>query len=75
MLHKPNQVMQRVPKLIKMTVIASRQRRGDVTKTANNTGYSPSHCSRVMRGQRNNDTILSEAYRITRRRVKNSQLS
>jgi hypothetical protein len=67
--------MKRVPKLIKMTVIASRQRRGDVTKVAVNTGYSISHCSRVIRGERNNETILSEAYRLTYRRVKNSELA
>ena len=67
--------MQRVPKLIKMTVIASRQRRGDVTKVSDNTGYSVSYCSRVMRGIRNNEAILSAAYRLTRRRVKNSLLS
>lgn len=67
--------MKRVPKLIKMTVIASRQRHGDVTKVAENMNYSVSHCSRVIRGERNNDSILSEAYRITRRRVKNSELA
>ena len=67
--------MKQVSKLIKMTIIASRQRRGDVTKVANNTGYSTSHCSRVIRGERNNAAILQEAYRITRRRVKNSDLS
>lgn len=66
--------MKRVPKLIKQTIIASRQRRGDVTKVAENTGYSISHCSRVIRGIRNNDRILQEAYRITRRRIKNSEL-
>ena len=67
--------MKRVPKLIKMTIIASRQRRGDVAKVATNTDYSVSHCSRVIRGLRNNERILSEAYRITRRRVKNSDLA
>lgn len=67
--------MNKVPKLIKMTIIASRQRRGDVTKVADNTGYSVSYCSRVMRGIRNNSIILSEAYRLTRRRLKNSDLA
>ena len=64
-----------VPKLIKMTVIASRQRRGDVTKVAEATGYSVSHVSRVIRGHRNNASILSAAYRMTRRRIKNSELA
>ena len=42
----------------KVYVIASRQRRGDVSKTAENTGFSPSYVSRVFRGLRNNETIL-----------------
>jgi DNA-binding IscR family transcriptional regulator len=67
--------MKRVPKLIKMTVIASRQRRGDVTKVAEATGYSVSYVSRVIRGVRNNEFILSTAYRMTRRRIKNSELA
>ena len=55
----------------KVYVIASRQRRGDVSKTAENTGFSPSYVSRVFRGLRNNETILSEGYRIASRRMKN----
>ena len=55
----------------KAYVIASRQRRGDVTKTAVNTGFSVSYVSRVFRGLRNNETILSEGYRIASRRMKN----
>ena len=42
----------------KVYVIASRQRRGDVSKTAENTGFSPSYVSRVFRGLRNNESIL-----------------
>jgi DNA-binding IscR family transcriptional regulator len=55
----------------KVYVIASRQRRGDVSKTASNTGFSPSYVSRVFRGLRNNESILSEGYRIASRRMKN----
>ena len=55
----------------KVYVIASRQRRGDVSKTAENTGFSPSYVSRVFRGLRNNESILSEGYRIASRRMKN----
>ena len=55
----------------KVYVIASRQRRGDVSKTADNTGFSPSYVSRVFRGLRNNESILSEGYRIASRRMKN----
>ena len=67
--------MKRVPKLIKMTVIASRQRRGDVTRVAQDLGYSASYVSRVFRGLRNNEAILSRGYQVTRRRVKNSDLA
>lgn len=66
--------MTRVSKLIKQTVIASRQRRGDVTRIAEITGYTPSYVSRVLNGTRNNEYILSQAYRMTRRRKKNSEL-
>jgi len=55
----------------KVYVIASRQRRGDVSKTASNTGFSTSYVSRVVRGLRNNESILSEGYRIASRRMKN----
>lgn len=64
-----------IPKLIKMTIIKSRQRRGDVTKVAGNTGYSVSYVSRVIRGLRNNESILNNAYRLTFRRLKNSELA
>lgn len=63
-----------IPKLIKMTMIKARQRRGDVTKVAENTGYSTSYVSRVIRGLRNNESILNNAYRLTFRRLKNSEL-
>ena len=62
----------RIPKLIKMTVFLSRKRRGDITRIADDTMYSISHVSRVTRGLRNNDTILNHAYKISYRRVKNS---
>lgn len=62
----------RIPKLIKMTVFLSRKRRGDVTRIADETGYSASYVSRVTRGLRNNEQILSEAYRMSYRRIKNS---
>ena len=64
--------MTKVPKLIKMSVFLSRKRRGDITRIAEDTMYSPSYVSRVTRGLRNNETILSHAYRISYRRVKNS---
>ena len=63
----------RIPKLIKMTVFLSRKRRGDINRIAEDTMYSPSYVSRVTRGLRHNETILSHAYRISYRRIKNSE--
>ena len=65
----------RIPKLIKMTVFLSRKRRGDITRIANDTMYSPSYVSRVTRGIRNNEMIMDHAYRISYRRIKNSDLA
>lgn len=67
--------MARVPKLIKMSVFLSRKRRGDITRIADDMDYSVSHVSRVTRGLRNNEQILNHAYRISYRRVKNSELA
>lgn len=65
----------RVPTLIKRTVINSRKRRGDVTNVAERTGFSASYVSRVLNGTRSNEFILSTAYKMLRRRIKNSELA
>lgn len=46
----------------KLAVISPRMRLGDVTAIAAKTGYDQSHVSRVLRGIRANDTIVSAAY-------------
>lgn len=44
--------------------------RGDYSKIAENTGYSPSYVWRVLNGERGqNQTILAEARRVVYRRV------
>ena len=65
----------RIPKLIKMTVFLARKRRGDITRIADDTMYSPSYVSGVTRGIRNNETIMDHAFRISYRRIKNSDLA
>lgn len=66
--------MKQVSKLIKLTKFRARQRRGDVTKVAYRTGYSVSYVSRVLNGICNNKSVINEAYRMTYRRKKNSEL-
>ena len=67
--------MYKVSKLIKVTKFRARQRRGDVTKIADRTGYSVSYVSRVLNGISTNQSIINEAYRMTYRRKKNSELA
>lgn len=43
--------------------VASRLKRGDISDLAAYTGYDRSHVSRVLRGERNNDAIVNEAYK------------
>ena len=46
----------------KIAAVRSRLRRGDVSTIAALTGYDPSHVSRVIRGERNNPSIVDKAY-------------
>ena len=60
----------------KLAFFKARQRRGDVTNVAENTGYSVSHTSNVIAGRRSvPQTMANEMYSITRRRTKNSELA
>lgn len=48
-----------------------RSRRGDVTRIADETGYSVSHISNVKAGRRRiNNEIANAMYYVSRRRVK-----
>lgn len=58
----------------KLNVIATRKRRGDVTKVANRTGYSVSYVSEVLNYQYSNDAIVNAAYDIARKRKQRNSL-
>jgi hypothetical protein len=58
----------------KLNVIATRKRRGDVTKVALRTGYSVSYVSEVLNFQYNNDAIVNAAYDIARKRKQRNSL-
>jgi hypothetical protein len=58
----------------KLSFFTARKRQGDVTRIAENTGYSLSHVVNVMNGNRTvSQTMANEMYNISRRRVKNSE--
>ena len=55
----------------KLQAIAQCRRTGDNATIAAKTGYDPSHVSRVLRGQRNNESIVNVAYAsMSKRKVK-----
>ena len=58
----------------KLSFFTHRQRTGDVTRIADETGYSVSHVSNMINGVRRiNDTVANAMYNLTRRRQKNEQ--
>jgi len=58
----------------KLSFFTHRQRTGDVTRLAEETGYSTSHISNMINGARRiNDTVANAMYMLTRRRMKNEQ--
>jgi len=57
----------------KLSFFTHRQRTGDVTRIAGETGYSVSHVSNMINGVRKvTDTAANAMYMITRRRQKNA---
>ena len=58
----------------KLAFYKARQRQGDTTRLAEETGYSVSHVSNVTNGRRRvNNTIANAMYMVTRRRQKNAE--
>jgi hypothetical protein len=56
----------------KVSRINRKLRIGDVTKVAETTGFSTTHVSDVLSGKYFNDSIVNEAYDMTRGRISNS---
>ena len=56
----------------KLVFFTHRRRQGDVTRIADETGYSVSHVTNMINGVRKiNDTVANAMYMLTRRRQKN----
>ena len=63
----------RLNRTAKQAFYVARSRKGDVTRLSENTGYSVSHISNVLAGRRSvNNTIANSMYRMSYRRMKNS---
>jgi hypothetical protein len=60
----------------KLAFYNARKRSGDVARLSEVTGYSTSHITNVMNGNRSiNPTIANAMYRISARRAKTSELA
>lgn len=58
----------------KLSFFNNRKRNGDVTRIADETGYSVSHISNMTSGTRRvTDDVANAMYNLTRRRIKNSE--
>lgn len=62
---------QNLPVAFKIASYNRAQRRGDVSRIAEETGYSQSMVSRTLRGLRNNVTIVNKGYRLVKDRQSN----
>lgn len=59
----------------KLSFFNNRRRSGDVTRIADETGYSVSHISNMINGTRRvTDEVANTMYMVARRRTKNSEL-
>jgi len=68
--------MKKLNRTAKLAFYTARNRKGDVDRIAENTSYSVSHISNVVAGRRSvPQDIANEMYRISRRRMKNSELA
>lgn len=68
--------MSRLNKTAKLAFYNARKRQGDVYTTSENTGYSESHIVNVLSGNRSTPQLVAnELYRISRRRMKNTELA
>jgi hypothetical protein len=60
----------------KLAFYNARKRSGDVARLSETTGYSTSHITNVMNGNRSVNPIIANAmYKISARRIKTSELA
>jgi len=57
----------------KIVAFTEAKRKNDINTIAEVTGYSRQHVGNVLRGRRNNETIVNKAYRLVKDRQTNLQ--
>lgn len=68
--------MSKLNRTAKLAFYMARERKGDTAKLAETTGYTTRFINYVKAGERTvNDTVANAMYSLSRRRVKNSQLT
>ncbi len=66
--------MRRLNSTAKLAFYSARKREGDTNRIADMTGYSTSHISNIVNGNRSiNQPVANAMYSISRRRQKNSE--
>ena len=63
-----------LPEVYKIVAFTESKQYGDQTIIAEQTGYSAKHVNNVLRGRRNNVSIVNKAYRLVKDRQTNLQL-
>jgi ABC-type molybdenum transport system ATPase subunit/photorepair protein PhrA len=67
--------MRKLNRTAKLAFYCARQRKGDTARLAEATGYSTSHVSNIINGNRSiNDQVASAMYSMSRRRMKTIDL-
>lgn len=64
---------QKLSPVYKIVAYTEAKRRGDVSRIAEETGYTTSMVSKTLRGLRNNESIVNKAYRLVKDRQTNLQ--
>lgn len=62
---------QKLTYIQKVSRINRKLRQGDITRVAESTGYSNTHVSDVLSGNRFNEYLVNAAYDMTRGRISN----
>lgn len=67
--------MRKLNRTAKLAFYNARQRQGDTARLAETTGYSTSHVSNIINGNRSvNQDVANAMYNMSRRRVKTVEL-
>ena len=64
---------QKLNTVYKIVAYTEAKRRGDVTRIAKETGFTPAMVCMTLQGKRNNETIVNKAYRLVKDRQTNLQ--